>query len=125
MFSVIAELHVYAVGATDSHAHTAEHARHLSLAAGVASQRPENLSKILPKGSELLWWTYRDFTDVVSSGKVLKCSASSNSLIMISKILVANRGEIACRVMRTARRIGKKTVAIYSDIDDGMRGPPL
>ncbi len=36
---------------------------------------------------------------------------------MFSKILIANRGEIACRVMTTARRMGIATVAVYSDAD--------
>ncbi|MFZ4807634.1 MAG: biotin carboxylase N-terminal domain-containing protein, partial [Hyphomicrobiaceae bacterium] len=36
---------------------------------------------------------------------------------MFKKILIANRGEIACRVIKTARRMGIQTVAVYSDAD--------
>ncbi|NTJ44471.1 acetyl/propionyl/methylcrotonyl-CoA carboxylase subunit alpha [Agrobacterium larrymoorei] len=36
---------------------------------------------------------------------------------MFKKILIANRGEIACRVIRTAKKMGIKTVAVYSDAD--------
>jgi 3-methylcrotonyl-CoA carboxylase alpha subunit len=35
----------------------------------------------------------------------------------IEKILIANRGEIACRIARTAKRLGIQTVAVYSDAD--------
>src|SRR5882724_10193074 len=41
--------------------------------------------------------------------------------LMFSKILIANRGEIACRVIKTARRMGIKTVAVYSDADREAR----
>ncbi|HJU31725.1 MAG TPA: acetyl/propionyl/methylcrotonyl-CoA carboxylase subunit alpha [Hyphomicrobiaceae bacterium] len=40
---------------------------------------------------------------------------------MFKKILIANRGEIACRIIKTARRLGIRTVAVYSDADrDGL-----
>jgi propionyl-CoA carboxylase alpha chain len=38
---------------------------------------------------------------------------------MFKKILIANRGEIACRIIKTARRMGMATVAVYSDADAG------
>ncbi|MCW5640737.1 MAG: acetyl/propionyl/methylcrotonyl-CoA carboxylase subunit alpha [Rhodoferax sp.] len=40
---------------------------------------------------------------------------------MFTKILIANRGEIACRVAATARRMGIRTVAVYSDADAGAK----
>ena len=38
-------------------------------------------------------------------------------MAMFSSVLIANRGEIACRVIRTAKRLGMRTIAVYSDAD--------
>ena len=40
---------------------------------------------------------------------------------MFNKILIANRGEIACRIIATAHRMGIATVAVYSDADRDAR----
>ena len=38
---------------------------------------------------------------------------------MFGSVLIANRGEIACRVIRTARRMGLRSMAVFSDADAG------
>lgn len=40
---------------------------------------------------------------------------------MFQKILIANRGEIACRIIKTAAKLGVKTVAVFSDADTCSR----
>ncbi|MGH7914261.1 MAG: biotin carboxylase N-terminal domain-containing protein, partial [Candidatus Binataceae bacterium] len=47
---------------------------------------------------------------------------SWDACAVFSKILIANRGEIACRIIKTARRMGIATVAVYSEADSEALG---
>ena len=64
--------------------------------------------------------SFKALTPKVRATSLLRYKSSSSAeagVVPFHKILIANRGEIACRIIRTAKKMGIKTVAVYSDAD--------
>src|SRR5882757_8829763 len=84
--------------------------------------RPSLLARHWPRGARVLfrrqkaWFLPAAFVWGACGAEALT-GPSSRSLCVIQSLLVANRGEIACRIFRTARRLGIRTIAVFSDAD--------
>ncbi|QHO52535.1 hypothetical protein HN51_021456 [Arachis hypogaea] len=84
-----------------------------SMASFIFLRRKLTTTTTIPSSFHLV--TTRTFSSSSTSSRyVLEPSSRSKR---IEKVLIANRGEIACRIIRTAKRLGIRTVAIYSDAD--------
>lgn len=69
------------------------------------------LTCLLRRKPKPLTLRYREFSSTAPN-------SVNRATARIEKILIANRGEIACRIIRTAKRLGIRTVAVYSDADE-------
>lgn len=69
---------------------------------------------LLPSGYSILFFRYVDLREARSIYTTDPIDVSEKKF---DKILIANRGEIACRIIKTARAMGIKSVAVHSDVD--------
>src|SRR5208283_2778536 len=75
--------------------------------------------RVFWRRSALLVRGERDWA--LSLRSALRDGLAAGTRPMFRKLLIANRGEIACRIIATARRLGIETVAVYSDADATAR----
>ncbi|KAL8530543.1 hypothetical protein ACS0TY_007543 [Phlomoides rotata] len=69
------------------------------------------LTCLIRRRAKPLIFRYREFSSNAPN-------SDNRTSAKIEKILIANRGEIACRIIRTAKRLGIRTIAVYSDADE-------